>query len=102
MAFRSEQYRRLVASLPCVRCGIEGYSQAAHGNSLHFGKGRGLKSSDAALFPLCCNRPGTQGCHERHDQYIDVSKANLYETESAYIAHTVITLLERGLLKVAK
>ena len=33
---RNEAYRRAVASLPCVICGVSGYSQAAHGNS---GKG---------------------------------------------------------------
>ena len=27
---RSEAYRRAVASLPCINCGIQGYSQAAH------------------------------------------------------------------------
>ena len=27
---RSQQYLRLVASLPCIACGIQGYSQAAH------------------------------------------------------------------------
>ena len=27
---RSEAYRRAVASLPCIACGIQGYSQAAH------------------------------------------------------------------------
>ena len=27
---RSEKYRRAVASLPCINCGIQGYSQAAH------------------------------------------------------------------------
>ena len=26
---RSEAYRRAVASLPCIACGIQGYSQAA-------------------------------------------------------------------------
>ena len=29
---RSQQYLRLVASLPCIACGIQGYSQAAHAN----------------------------------------------------------------------
>ncbi|WP_258304996.1 hypothetical protein, partial [Escherichia coli] len=33
---RSEPYRRAVASLPCVICGVHGYSQAAHANT---GKG---------------------------------------------------------------
>ena len=27
---RSEAYRRVVAGLPCIACGIQGYSQAAH------------------------------------------------------------------------
>lgn len=27
---RSQQYLRVVASLPCIACGIQGYSQAAH------------------------------------------------------------------------
>lgn len=27
---RSQQYLRVVASLPCIACGIHGYSQAAH------------------------------------------------------------------------
>ena len=30
MPVRSEAYRRAVASLPCIACGIQGYSQAAH------------------------------------------------------------------------
>ena len=37
---RSEAYRRAVAALPCINCGIQGYSQAAHGSA---GKGMGLK-----------------------------------------------------------
>ena len=37
---RSEAYRRAVASLPCINCGVPGYSQCAHSNS---GKGAGIK-----------------------------------------------------------
>ena len=37
---RSQQYLRLVASLPCIDCGVPGYSQCAHSNS---GKGAGIK-----------------------------------------------------------
>ena len=98
----SERYRRAVASLACIKCGIESYSQCAHANSRAFGKGRGLKSSDAATFPLCCTRPGEIGCHVRHDQYVDVTKENLYEVEALYIARTAIALIESGVLKVAK
>jgi len=70
---RSEEYRRLVASLPCFHCGLQGSSQAAHPNS---GKGRGVKESDLSCFPLCADRPGIKGCHSRFDQYELVAKGD--------------------------
>lgn len=63
---RSETYRRLVASLPCIHCGIVGYSQHAHENE---GKGARLKVDDRRAMPLCCSRPGIEGCHVAFDQY---------------------------------
>lgn len=63
---RSERYRRLVASLPCIFCGIAGYSQHAHENE---GKGARLKVDDRRAMPLCCTRPGIEGCHVAFDQY---------------------------------
>ena len=63
---RSEAYRRAVASLPCINCGVPGYSQCAHSNS---GKGAGIKASDLDSFPLCCTRVGIPGCHQDYDQY---------------------------------
>lgn len=62
---RDERYRRLVAALPCSNCGIEGYSQAAHGPTL----GARIKADDRETFPLCADRPGVKGCHARFDQY---------------------------------
>ena len=63
---RSEPYRRLVASLPCIYCGIAGYSQHAHEND---GKGKGMKVDDRRAMALCCTRPGIEGCHVAFDQY---------------------------------
>ena len=63
---RSEPYRRAVASLPCAYCGIEGYSQHAHEND---GKGARMKVDDRRAMPLCCSRPGIEGCHVAFDQY---------------------------------
>lgn len=63
---RSEAYRRLVAALPCIRCGIVGYSNHAHGNT---GKGMGMKTDDRFAFPLCVDRPGVAGCHRLFDQH---------------------------------
>ncbi|WP_218243234.1 hypothetical protein [Comamonas fluminis] len=65
-AVESEPYRRLVAQLPCLWCGVEGYSQHAH---LNYGKGLGMKTDDRTGFPLCCSRPGIEGCHVAYDQY---------------------------------
>lgn len=61
-----EEYRRLVAALPCIRCRIDGYSQCAHGPTL----GKGIKADDRFTFPLCAARPGIPGCHYLYDQYM--------------------------------
>lgn len=57
---RSEPYRRLVAKLPCIHCGIVGHSQAAHADE---GKGGHIKSSDLTCYPACGPRTGVIGCH---------------------------------------
>lgn len=62
---RCEPYRRLVAARACISCGIEGYSQHAHENE---DKGTGLKVDDRRAMPLCCTRPGIEGCHVAFDQ----------------------------------
>lgn len=61
---RSEPYRRLVAMLPCIYCGVEGFSQAAHPPPT----GKGIKEDDRECFPLCCTRVGINGCHTEFDQ----------------------------------
>lgn len=61
---RSEPYRRLVASLGCAMCGVEGASQAAHPNA---GKGLGIKASDLLCFPLC--HVGANDHHGQWDRY---------------------------------
>lgn len=76
------RYLRWVASLPCVACGIEGYSQAAHPNQ---GRGLGQKASDLDTFPLCCVRPGHMGCHQMHDLLIDMTLEQRREAERNYI-----------------
>jgi hypothetical protein len=101
MNFRSIPLRRAVASLPCANCGLEGYSQCAHSNLYEHGKGRSLKSSDAATFPLCSNVPGRVGCHEKFDQHLLCTKAEAAELTARFIAETHIKLLERGLVRVA-
>ena len=91
---RSEALRRAVASLPCVICGMPGYSQAAHGSE---GKGMGIKACDLTLFPACCDRPGVQGCHAKLDQGALFTKAVRRELEPVWAADTRRKLLALGL-----
>ena len=91
---RSEAYRRLVAAMPCVICGMVGYGQAAHGSA---GKGMGIKASDLELFCLCADRPGVRGCHSLLDQGALFTKAVRRELEPVWAADTRRKLLALGL-----
>ena len=82
---RSEAYRRLVAAMPCVICGMVGYGQAAHGST---GKGMGIKASDLELFCLCADRPGVRGCHGQFDQGALFTKSVRHELEPVWAADT--------------
>ena len=96
---RSQQYRRAVASLPCINCGVPGHSQCAHSNS---GKGAGIKASDLDSFPLCTVHPGAdgrlvQGCHENFDQGALFTKVVRRELEPVWAADTQRRILAMGL-----
>ena len=99
-AWRSEDLRRAVSTLPCVICGIEGYTQCAHIGGLEDGKGRGLKVADSHIGALCTIHPGAGGnlvvgCHEKLDQH-KLGPG----LEALIVSKTYILLMERGLLKV--
>ena len=59
---RSPKRLAEIRKLPCVRCGNPN-SQAAHSNSSRDGKGRGIKSSDLFVIPLCAT------CHAAFDRF---------------------------------
>ncbi len=82
---RSESYRRAVAALPCIHCGIEGFSQAAHPNT---GKAKGAKADDLLCFPLCADRLGVMGCHAQFDQHQLFKKGERAAVESDWTART--------------
>jgi hypothetical protein len=79
--FRSEAYRRYVASHPCFGCGIADWSQCAHAN----GGGMGTKASDLETFPLCATRPGHMGCHMQFDLCVDMTKRQRRELTAEYV-----------------
>ena len=85
--FRSEDFRRLVASLPCVypKCGKP--SQAAHRN---MGKGMGTKTEDDELFAAC------PGHHDLADQGNKVSKTERRAYEDSMFVLTWKALRKQG------
>ena len=86
---RDEGYRRLVAALPCVLCGIVGYSNACHGDE---GKGLGIKAGDETAYPGCVSRPGIVGCHERIGTLRELRKDQRRELEALWANQTRMKL----------
>ncbi len=86
---RSKKWRQYVASLPCVGCGIEGYSQAAHVRGL----GLGIKASDHECVPLCCARPGVPGCHAEYDSTRTVPDKS--RTETGFLLREMVRALAK-------
>lgn len=76
---RSRKHLMDVASMPCIKCGIDGYTQAAHTN---FGKGMGIKACDSQTFPLCVY------CHTWLDQSGKLNKDERRNLERSYVIKT--------------
>jgi len=87
-ALRSDGYRRLVASMPCIVCGKAGRSQACHMN----GGGGATKHDDRLIFPACADEPGRRGCHMVHDQGGQIEKVERRRLEARYVLATVNAL----------
>lgn len=90
---RSESYRRWVATLPCISCGIEGQTQVAHAN---YGKGLSLKVCDLQTFPLCAPHWGKPGCHQEHDLCMGMTRNARRELEARYVEQTQAVAVEAG------
>lgn len=87
--YRSEKHLARVRQIPCVRCGKEGESQAAH---MNLGKSLAKKASDAAVGSLC------PICHHWLDQSGAMTKEERRAFEWEMVARTYIALMERGLI----
>ena len=94
MTYRNEKLRRSADGESCVACGSrDGTVVWAHANSLSWGKGMGLKASDAAGMYLCGR------CHVGHDQGRDGSKEERRQREFEWIAKSLVRAIEGGVLK---
>lgn len=89
--FRSEKFRRAVASQECGACNSMAGSQAAHQN---MDKGMGLKVSDARCAALCVN------CHRELDQGTKMTREERREFWKDAFITTIVRMIERGVLVV--
>lgn len=64
--YKDKKHLMKVASLPCISCGIEGASQAAHVTKRGHSK-IGGKDHDYFCIPLC--HEGANNCHKKFDAY---------------------------------
>lgn len=94
--WRSEDYRRLVASYPCAHCGIAGYSNACHGDE---SKGMGIKSDDRTCWPGCVDRPFVRGCHTLLGSYGLYPQAERRTIEQTHARRTRERIKADGLWK---
>lgn len=88
--YRSQRWLKHVASLPCVRCGIWGFTQAAHRNE---GKGMGLKVDDCLTAALCVD------CHRYIDQDKGLTRNERREMLDDAIIKTLVELARAGMVK---
>jgi hypothetical protein len=92
-----KDYRRFVASLPCFRCGIEGYSNACHSDSGRDGKGGSIKACDLTCWPGCVTRgPGEPGCHYLIGMTTLMNRGEKRAFEMRAAAATQATLIEQS------
>lgn len=99
MIYRNPDLLAAVRMLPCVMCGFTRGVQSAHSNQLRFGKGRGMKASDAAIMALCGPSYSWGGCHAFLDQGGDVAKSERDGLECLLICQTLMELIKRGKLR---
>jgi len=93
MIYRNKKLLEAIRNLPCQHCGREdGTVVAAHSNQLRDGKGRGIKSSDAAIAALCYT------CHMMIDQGHKLNKQEkFYIWDTAHI-NTIRFLIENEII----
>ena len=92
---RSEPYRRLVAAMDCIHCGLKGpgVCQAAHADT---GKGAGMKSDDRTCYPACATQPGRPGCHDIIGASGALEKETRRALEVIYAARTRAKVIAAG------
>lgn len=92
--YRNRKLLDAVYNVPCFVCGQP--SEPCHSNLLVHGKGKGLKSTDAAIMALCRDH------HMMLDQGREMTKEERREFTFEAISYTLIYMIENGLIEVKK
>lgn len=101
--YRNKNLLSIVHALDCVLCGRDkAYTQAAHANEgWLFGKGMGMKSSDAAIAALCGGMLFGGGCHGMIDQGRNLTREERRAKMHYAIVETYRRLADAGLISGA-
>jgi hypothetical protein len=90
--FRSKRLLEAIRECPCANCGAEdGTVSASHRN---FGKGMGIKVSDALTCALC------SGCHHQLDMGKDMNREERREFWNQAYIKTMQYMIENNMLRV--
>ena len=89
-----EGYMAAVRTLPCMRCGVVGFTQFCHTDE---GKGMGLKTDCREGWPGCGPRDGTPGCHWFVGTSGQLDRQARRDLEAHYARRTRIRILGMGL-----
>jgi hypothetical protein len=83
---RDEAYKAWIREMPCIACGIEGRSEAAHTGT---DGGMSMKASDYSVVPLCAD------CHRQAPgAYHRVGK-RAFEEKHRLCCEQIVALLNR-------
>ena len=99
-----EGYMAQVRRLPCIKCGVVGFTQFAHADIIGAGgKGKGIKSDCRLGYPACGPRPAVgnpailyEGCHSWIGSSGNMFKAARHAFEEEAGRTTRLTIINMG------
>lgn len=92
-AITSPAYQSAVRRLPCIRCGIQGFTQFCHSDE---GKGMAIKTDDRRGWPGCGPHGQEPGCHWYVGTSGNLKQSERRALEAEYSARTRAMVEAKG------
>lgn len=92
-AITSPAYQAAVRRLPCIRCGIQGFTQFCHSDE---GKGMAIKTDDRRGWPGCGPHGTEPGCHWYVGTSGNLKQSERRALEADYAARTRAMVEAKG------